>query len=90
VRREDDPGSGPALPIHIEADAQLKGPPGVLKQPPAKSKGGPSRREEGVKRVLAGSTCKDEKRVRQARAQLCSRLLVSAGTMESCCLSVLV
>lgn len=67
VRREDDPAGGPALPIHIEGDAQLKGPPTAQKKPVAVSRIRSGLREEDVKRVIAGTPSRDEERIKQAR-----------------------
>ena len=87
VRREDDPGGGPALPIHIEGDAQLKAPPTVQKKPLGNPRGRSALREEDVARVLAGTPCRDEERIRQESDAVASpsvRPLLKLSSCNSC------
>ncbi|GAQ86487.1 hypothetical protein KFL_002920040 [Klebsormidium nitens] len=89
VRREDDPGGGPALPIHVEGDAQLKGPPTAQKKSTATPRGRSSFREEDVTRVIASTPCRDEERIRQVLLDLAGdvdaviEFLIAEGSSES-------
>ena len=82
MRREDDPGGGPALPIHIEGDAQLKGPPTARKKPVANQRGRSGLRDGDVARVIAGTPCRDEGRIRQANDAIASLLSVRCSAFS--------